>query len=482
MNKLVMSKSHWEKAKEHLLQINGEHFAFFLCGVAEFDDSISFFVREFIPIQDTDIQLSKGLQLKLEALLRVTNKARKEGLALVEAHSHPWSKTSVRFTQTDLDGLKEFVPFILDDLLHKPYAATVWGQESIDGLCWRSSAENQALLSEVRIVGENLMRIIVTSARRRWRKKPKAGQEERTSRQVLMIGAQGQELLRQTRVGIVGLGGLGSQVTQMLAYLGVRNFVLVDFDKVEATNLNRLVGAEPKDLGKSKVHIAERMIKRIVGKSGLRIQKFETDLRDERVLNALNKVDVIFGCVDRDGPRLILNELSLAYMIPYIDCAFGINFENGVIKEAGGRVILVQPEGPCLLCCKEIDIKAASDDLAPQEELEVRKSQGYVSGADVPSPSVISLDGIVASLAVTEFFALVTGFRPARTYTFYDMLEHGMLEQPIVHRLVKPDPKCVACAIRGLGDKANIARYAQTHIPKDIPQIKSVSGVTKTDS
>jgi molybdopterin/thiamine biosynthesis adenylyltransferase len=467
LNKLVISRSHCEKAKAHLSQTNAEHFAFFLCGVAEFDDGISFLVREFIPIQDADMQLAKGkgLQLNLDALLRVTNRARMEGLALVEAHSHPWVKMGVCFTKTDLDGLKEFVPYILQDLPGKPYAATVWGQDSVDGLCWKSSAENQTPLGEVRIVGENLTRIITTSSLKKMRTRSKAGLDERASRQILMIGAQGQERVRQTRVAVVGLGGLGSQVAQMLAHLGVRDFVLVDFDKVEAMNLNRLVGAGPKDLGKFKVNITERLIKRIAGKSGLHIQSFETDLRDERVLNAVKKADVIFGCVDRDGPRLILNELSLAFMIPYIDCAFGINAENDVIREVGGRVILVQPDGPCLLCCKEINIKAASDDLATPEELEVRKSQGYVSGADVPSPSVISLDGTVASLAVTEFLALVTGFRPARTYTFYDMLE-----QPIVPRLVKSDPKCVACSMKGLGDKANVKRYVQTQIPKDIPQ------------
>jgi len=448
--------------------MNGEHFAFFLCGVAEFDDGVSFFVREVVPIQDTDIHLKReGLQLNTEALLQITNRARKGGLALVEAHSHPWVKTNVRFTSTDLSGLKEFVPYILDDLPHRPYAATVWGQESIDGLCWRSSFEKQAPLSEIRIVGQNLTRIVTASARKQLRKKSEAGRDQRAARQVLLIGTQGQEYVKKTTVGIVGLGGLGSQVTQMLAYLGVRDFILVDFDRVETTNLNRLVGATPKDFGRSKVVIAERTIKRIAGKNNLCIQRFEADLRNQQVLNTLKKTDVIFGCVDRDGPRLILNELSLAYMIPYIDCAFGINTENDVISEAGGRIILIHPDGPCLLCCKEISIKAASDDLASAEELEVRRSQGYVSGADVPSPSVISLDGTVASVAVTEFLALITGFRPAKTYTFYDMLEQSM-----VQRLVKPDPKCVACSIRGLGDESNIERYAQTQVAKDIPRIR----------
>jgi molybdopterin/thiamine biosynthesis adenylyltransferase len=463
-----MSKSDFEKAREHLLQMNGEHVAFFLCGVAEFDDGVSFFVREIVPIQDPDIHLKReGLQLNTEVLLQITNRARKGGLALVEAHSHPWVKTNVRFTSTDLSGLKEFVPYILNDLPHKPYAATVWAQESIDGLCWRSSVEKQASLSEIRIVGQNLTRIVTTSALKQLGKKSEAVQNQRAARQVLLIGTQGQEYVKQTKVGIVGLGGLGSQVTQMLAYLGVRDFILVDFDRVEAANLNRLVGATPKDYGKSKVIIAERTVKRIAEKNNLHIQRFEADLRDQRVLKALKKTDIIFGCVDRDGPRLILNELSLAYMIPYIDCAFGINAEDDVINEAGGRIILIHPDGPCLLCCREISMKAASDDLAPAEELEIRRSQGYVSGADVPSPSVISLDGTVASLAVTEFLALITGFRLARTYTFYDMLAQSMAQ-----RLVKPDPRCVVCSIKGLGDRSNIERYAQTQAPKDIPRIR----------
>jgi len=469
LNKLVMSRSHWEKAKAHLLEKRREHFAFFLCGVATFDDGISFFVRDFIQIPDMNLHFARGVgfKLDLEALLRVTNRARSERLALVEAHSHPWVKNNVRFSPIDLNGLKEFVPYILDDLPGLPYAATVWGKKSVDGICWRFSAKNKTSLDEVRIVGDNLTRIITTSRSKRMRKKHKVSVDEKVSRQVLMIGKQGQEYVRQTKVAIIGLGGLGSQAAQMLAYLGVRDFVLVDFDKVEATNLNRLVGAGPKDLGRYKVDVAERMIRRIAGKGSLTIQKFESALREQRVLDVLKKVDVIFGCVDKDGPRLILNELSLAYLIPYIDCAFGINAENDVIKEAGGRVILVRPDGPCLLCCKEINLKAASDDLAPKEELEVRKSQGYVAGADVPSPSVISLDGTVASVAVTEFLAFVTGFRPAQTYTFYDMLE-----QRLVPRLVKPNPKCVASSLKGLGDKANVERYAQTQIPKDIPQIQ----------
>jgi len=129
-----------------------------------------------------------------------------------------------------------------------------------------------------------------------------------------------------------------------------------------------------------------------------------------------------------------------------------------------------------VLCCKQIDLRDVSDDLASPRELEIRKKLGYVAGAEIPSPSVISLNGMIASLAVTEFLALTTAFKPVRTYTSYDMLE-----QSVVNRLVKPDPKCIACSVRGLGDSANIERYAQMCPPWEY-STSVTQKVSKADS
>ena len=68
-------------------------------------------------------------------------------------------------------------------------------------------------------------------------------QESRYERQVQALGTEVQERLRKSNVCVVGLGGLGSQVLQALAYLGVQTFTLIDEDSVEVTNLNRLIGA-----------------------------------------------------------------------------------------------------------------------------------------------------------------------------------------------------------------------------------------------
>lgn len=87
--------------------------------------------------------------------------------------------------------------------------------------------------------------------------------EERYSRHLGLFGAEGQSRISGASVAIVGLGGLGVHVVQQLAYLGVRDFLLIDGDEVTASNLNRLVGAIEADEGESKVLVAARQIEAI---------------------------------------------------------------------------------------------------------------------------------------------------------------------------------------------------------------------------
>ncbi|MBI3995342.1 MAG: ThiF family adenylyltransferase [Nitrospirae bacterium] len=471
MNSLSIPSSIWEKTRDHLLKDGMEHFAFFLAGFATHENGTSFSVKDVVLLHECDLNFSfsSHSMLKLDALLRITNLARSRKLALVEAHSHPFTKNDVRFSSIDVDGLKEFAPYMLDDLPGFPYAATVWGTESIDGIYWRSDKKTSNPISEVRVIGQNIKRIVTSSGKKSAsirRENENVPEDMRYNRQILAIGKDGQEKMSSVRVAIAGAGGIGSHVIQQLAYLGVKNFVVIDADNVEKSNLNRLVGATPSDIGRPKAWVMERMIRSIDGYETINVRIINRFIRDPDSVDALREADVIFGCVDNDGARLILNEIALAYLIPLIDCGVGIEARNGEITEAGGRVMLVHPDGPCLLCAKEVNYKEASNDLAPLEELEMRKKLGYVSGEEVLSPSVISLNGTIASIACTEFIAMVTGMRSAREFTFYDMFE-----QRIVPRILKPDPKCFHCSLKAIGDKTNIHRYNSNSIPKDIPRV-----------
>jgi hypothetical protein len=84
-------------------------------------------------------------------------------------------------------------------------------------------------------------------------------------------GKGGQEVLSSIRVGIAGLGGVGSILTEFLARLGVGELILVDFDLVSEENLNRLVGARRDDVGKPKVEYAARIAKEAATAAGFKV-------------------------------------------------------------------------------------------------------------------------------------------------------------------------------------------------------------------
>src|SRR6266487_2647066 len=121
---------------------------------------------------------------------------------------------------------------------------------------------------------------------------------ERYSRNELLFGKAGQERLASTRVAIVGVGGLGSHVSQQLAYAGVQSLTLVDPDKVELSNLNRLVGAVPGDVGVEKVNVIRRSVSSVNPDAD--VSTYADVLNGDTTGAAVAEVDVVFGCVDRD--------------------------------------------------------------------------------------------------------------------------------------------------------------------------------------
>lgn len=458
----------WSSLRRHLLSDDCEHLAFILAEPTQTNDELSLLGRELILIPDEALENQTSwdsLILKLDPLLEVMNRANRTKCILVEAHSHPFSRKHVEFSRVDLTGQQEMVSHLREVLPGSSYLALVLGQESVKGLCWLANAQKPVTLEEIRIVGSTITR--VCSQYNSWENnRPTIDTTSNSThhRQILALGAEGQQAIQRSKIAIVGLGGIGSIVAQQLAHLGVTEFVLIDDDVVEVTNLHRLVAATQSDIGLPKVEVAKTYLKAVNPQGHVLSLRMNT--RSNTALKSLRDCDVIFGCVDTDAGRLILNELCNAYLIPYVDCGVGINVLEGGMAEAGGRVVVWTPGRPCLLCSKEINPRIAAEELESQQEVEYRKQHGYVAGANLPEPAVISLNGTIASLAVTEFLALVTGFRDSRHYSYYDLLE-----QRVGQRNVKQDDHCIACALQGLGDRAQVERFERIGLPTDIPAI-----------
>lgn len=278
------------------------------------------------------------------------------------------------------------------------------------------------------------------------------------SRQIGFFGIQGQKKIEKVQVGIVGLGGTGSHVVQQLAYLGVRKFTIIDADIIEDTNLNRLIGADTEDLAdsSSKTANAERIINKILHRKEEAITVIPYFFPSKDGLLALKEVDFIFGCVDNDGTRIILTEFAVAYEKYYIDLATEIDMQNMAF---GGRVFFSIPGKSCLYCRGEMSMDEIRKNLQSEAE---KKEEEAIYG--VPKellqgsgPSVVSLNGIIASLAVTEFMVFVTGIRTANELLIYD----GMRGIVTINK-DKPSPNCYYCnSIKGIGDEANIGRFLQ---------------------
>ena len=246
-------------------------------------------------------------------------------------------------------------------------------------------------------------------------------EEQRYLRQVALFGADGQRRIEGSNVAIVGLGGLGSHVVQQLAYLGVRTFSLIDDDVVSESNLNRLIGATPDDIGTQKIDIASRLAQEIL--PGTTISSHPSKHDDEACLSDLGASTVVFGCVDDEPSRLNLLERCAELGVPYLDAATDVILPGDAGGELvyGGRVCFNFVTSGCLSCLDQLD----------QEELRVasmtadqRRAHDEIYGIsrdllDGGGPAVVSLNGVVASLAVTEFLVWITGLRePRRVLTY----------------------------------------------------------------
>jgi len=276
--------------------------------------------------------------------------------------------------------------------------------------------------------------------------------ESRFSRNELLFGKEGQQQIEATSVAIVGVGGLGSHVVQQLAYLGVKTITLIDADTVTLSNINRLVGATEEDIGCPKVDVLERLVKAI--RPETEVTKVKESFISEPGFSRLKNVGLIFGCVDRDAARLILTEFSAAYSKPYLDAATDAGKDG---ESWGGRIVFMLPGGSCVYCRGELSQEEVRRYLSTPEEREVEDRIYGVSreALSQTGPSVVSLNGIIASVAVTEFMVLVTGLRRPKTYLQYRGA-FGILTTP-------SDPPLEGChyckTLYGKGEVAQVERY-----------------------
>lgn len=215
-------------------------------------------------------------------------------------------------------------------------------------------------------------------------------QDGRYSRQELITWWD-QSLLADAQVLVVGAGALGNELTKCLALLGVGSIMLLDFDRVERSNLSRGVFLREKDIGQSKAVVVAKRARSLNPDTS--IEAVEADLQTELGVGRLADFDVILGGVDSRLARLRLNALAYKAGVPYVDGA--IDGLIGIVR------VFLPAESPCYECSlSDRDLQ-----LMNQRRSCALLSSEQISGGR--TPTTVTMASVVAATQVQEAVKLI---------------------------------------------------------------------------
>jgi hypothetical protein len=239
-----------------------------------------------------------------------------------------------------------------------------------------------------------------------------SGDRAHLDRQRRLFGNQFNDTLRELRVCVVGCGGTGSPLVLLLARLGVGHLCLIDNDTLAESNLNRVHGSRRDDVGLPKVEILKREIEAM--DLGCHVVTSKAWVKSNEVRDALKSSDFVFGCTDDNSGRIFINRLAYFYGIPLIDVGLRMVAASETHGyDLNGRVTTALPGRPCLICSGVVNAARASEEDLERtrpDEFQKRKEEAYVMGAGDPAPAVVTFTTEMASVAVNEMIAAITGF------------------------------------------------------------------------
>ncbi len=242
-------------------------------------------------------------------------------------------------------------------------------------------------------------------------------QRERYSRHLLVpeIGLEGQTKLLQSKVLLLGAGGLGSPTALYLAAAGVGTLGIVDDDEVDLSNLQRQVIHTTDRIGTPKVDSAEESVKAI--NPDVNVVKYRTRLDASNVMEIIQGYDVIVDGVDNFPTRYLLNDATVRLGIPVVSASI-LGFD--------GQLSVFKPhDGPCYRCLYPVP---------PPAEMAPSCGANGVLGV---------LPGTMGLLQATEVIKLVTG---AGEPLVGRLLLYEALGATFTELKVRRDPECEICS------------------------------------
>ncbi len=228
------------------------------------------------------------------------------------------------------------------------------------------------------------------------------------------LGVDGQLQLLEARVLLIGAGGLGCPLSQYLAAAGVGSLGIVDFDRVDATNLQRQILFTTADIGKPKVEVARARIEAM--NPDVEVRTYAVELGSENALEIFADYDVIVDGTDNFPTRYLSNDACVLLGKP--------NVHGSVFRFDGQATVFDARYGPCYRCLYP---------EPPPPGSVPSCAEGGVLGV---------LPGLIALIQATETVKIATGLGEP---LYGRLIQYDALRMEFSEFRLKKDPKCPVC-------------------------------------
>ena len=442
---VVMTGEQWATLRGHLFPGDGdEHGAVLRCGIARTPRGNRLLVRDVVlAVDGVDyVTGTRGYRkLTAEFVAENIDVCAEEKLAYLAVHNHH-GLDSVGFSGTDLASHERGYPALLDINAGVPIGALVFAREAVAGDIWLGG-EERVEITHLRVAGRPQLELTPEPV-------AAAVADPGHDRQTRIFGDRGQAILAGSKVAVVGLGGAGSLISEYLARLGVGELVLIDPDRIDPTNLPRVVGARRRDalswfrhpsrplflralgerFARYKVNIAARVARE--ASPQMSITAVPRSVMEPDVAAMLVDCDHIFLAADSALARRLVNSVTHQYLISNTQVGAKVSVRDGEIQDIFSVSRMSAPGGGCLQCNALIPAwKLTQEATAPEQ----RRRQRYVDDDDVHAPSVITLNAVAASRAVDDWLMAVGGLVSEDVSP-----DHWVMYYPQTDDIVETDP------------------------------------------
>lgn len=370
-------------------------------------------VREMIEPLPGDREVHGNASITGDYVLRAAAiaHAREEGLVL--CHSHPGASQWQNMSGPDRDAESSFANLVREITGLPLVGMTLAGRDS----SWSARHWDDGVGTDVAPTDAENVRVVGEQLRVSWNDSvvPPPSPQATQRRSISCWGTKTHEDLARRSVLVVGNGSVGLDVVLRLAATGVTTIGLMDFDTVEVSNLDRLVGVTSTDawLRRPKVHVTRRLIVENATARELNLLTWDLSVCEPDGLQHALDFDLIVCCVDRPWPRAVLNALAYTDLVPVIDGGIAIDvFGDGEgMRNATWRSHVIRPGRPCMSCNGQLELGEVAADiegvLDDPHYVRGRGAQGAsASGQNV---SVLSMNAAAALLVQYVSFNVAPG-------------------------------------------------------------------------